>query len=51
MSKINELIQTLCPDGVEYKKLEEVAEYAKGRIPATDVDENTYVGVDNLLRI
>ena len=25
MSKINELIQTLCPDGVEYKKLGEVA--------------------------
>lgn len=50
MSKINELIQTLCPDGVEYKKLGEVAEYAKGRIPATDVDENTYVGVDNLLQ-
>lgn len=50
MSKINELIQTLCPDGVEYKKLGEVAEYAKGRIPATNVDENTYVGVDNLLQ-
>lgn len=50
MSKINELIQTLCPDGVEYKKLGEVAEYAKGRILATDVDENTYVGVDNLLQ-
>ena len=50
MSKINELIQTLCPDGVEYKKLGEVAEYAKGRIPATDVDANTYVGVDNLLQ-
>lgn len=50
MSKINELIQTLCHDGVEYKKLGEVAEYAKGRIPATDVDANTYVGVDNLLQ-
>lgn len=25
MNKINELIQTLCPDGVEYKKLGEVA--------------------------
>lgn len=38
-------------DDVEYKKLGEVAEYAKARIPATDVDENTYVGVDNLLQI
>lgn len=50
MSKINELVQTLCPDGVKYKKLGEVAEYARSRIPATDVDENTYVGVDNLLQ-
>lgn len=37
-------------DDVERKKLGEVAEYAKARIPATDVDENTYVGVDNLLQ-
>lgn len=31
MSKINELIQTLCPDGVEYKKLGEVAEVCRGK--------------------
>ena len=30
MSKINELIQTLCPDGVEYKKLLDVAESFTG---------------------
>lgn len=30
MSKINELIQTLCPDGVEYKKLGEVATINRG---------------------
>ena len=30
MSKINELIQTLCPDGVEYKKLGEVATISRG---------------------
>jgi type I restriction enzyme S subunit len=50
MSKLDELIQELCPDGVEYKTLEEVAHYAKERIPASGVDENTYVGVENLLQ-
>ncbi len=30
MSKINELIQTLCPDGVEYKKLGEVGMFYGG---------------------
>lgn len=31
MRKINELIQTLCPDGVEYKKLGEVANISSGK--------------------
>lgn len=31
MSKLQELIQKLCPDGVEYKKLEEVAIIKNGR--------------------
>lgn len=30
MSKINELIQTLCPDGVEYKKLGELFSFKNG---------------------
>lgn len=30
MSKLQELIQRLCPDGVEYKKLGEVAELRRG---------------------
>lgn len=50
MSKLDELIKELCPDGVEYKQLCEVAHYAKERIPASEVDENTYVGVENLLQ-
>jgi type I restriction enzyme S subunit len=50
MSKLDELIQELCPNGVEYKTLDEVAHYAKDRIPASNVDENTYVGVENLLQ-
>lgn len=49
MSKLDELIKELCPDGVEYKELAQVTEYAKNRVGASEVDENTYVGVDNLL--
>ncbi len=30
MSKLQELIQRLCPDGVEYKKLGEVCEFKRG---------------------
>ena len=30
MSKLDELIQELCPDGVEYKKLGEVSEISRG---------------------
>ena len=31
-------------------KLKDIAEYSKDRIDATDVDKNSYVGVDNLLQ-
>ena len=31
MSKLEELIQELCPDGVEYKKLGEIVEYQRGK--------------------
>lgn len=30
MSKLNKLIQELCPDGVEYRKLGEVCEFVNG---------------------
>ena len=30
MSKLEELIQELCPDGVEYKKLGEIASISRG---------------------
>jgi type I restriction enzyme S subunit len=49
MSKLVELIAELCPDGVEYKSLDEVSNYSSSRIEATDVDASSYVGVDNLL--
>ena len=35
---------------VEWKSLSEVAEYSTTRIKAEDLDENNYVGVDNLLQ-
>ena len=50
MSKLKELIAELCPNGVEYKELNEIAQYAKNRIDAKDVNENTYVSVENLLQ-
>lgn len=30
MSKLAELIKELCPDGVEYKKLNEISEMKRG---------------------
>ncbi len=50
MSKLEQLLQKLCPDGVEYKKLRDVAEYSKKRISASEVTVDTYIGVDNLLQ-
>jgi type I restriction enzyme S subunit len=65
MSRIDELIDRYCPDGVEYKKLGEVAEIKPGRdykhfetgdIPVygsggimTYVDEAAYCGPSVLL--
>lgn len=40
MSKLQELIQRLCPDGVEYKKLGEVAEVGTGSSDKKDADAN-----------
>ena len=48
MSKLQELIQELCPDGVEYKKLGEIADYPKERTSIKEI--NCYVGVENLLK-
>lgn len=49
MSRLEELIQQLCPDGVEYKNLGDVCSYATERIDASEVNANNYVGVENLL--
>jgi len=50
MSRIDELIQQMCPDGVEFRPLSVVADYGRGRVSASMVDEHNYVGVDNLLQ-
>ena len=50
MSKLQNLIDELCPNGVEFKKLGEVAYYPKKRIPCDSLTVNSYVGVENLLK-
>ena len=50
MNKLQELIQTLCPGGIEYKELQEICRYSKNRINVSEVDNTTYVGVENLLQ-
>lgn len=48
MSKLQELIQRLCPDGVEYKKLGEVLEYeqpTKYIVKSTEYDDSYSIPV------
>ena len=49
MSRIDDLIREHCPDGVEYRALGDVALYSKDRVGADALDDETFVGVDNLL--
>ena len=49
MNRLEQMIKELCSNGVEYKKLGDVATYSKNRISSQNVDEKSYVGVDNLL--
>ena len=48
MSRLRELMKELCPDGVEYKKLGEIAHYAKTRINICNIEIHNYVGVEHL---
>ena len=50
MTKIDELIRELCPDGVQVFRLEEIAHYTKTRIDCKTINEDNYVGVENLLQ-
>jgi len=49
MTKLQELIAELCPDGVEYVELEKISNYSSSRIDAKLLNSTNYVGVDNLL--
>lgn len=49
MSRLDDLIKELCPDGVPHKTLGEVASYSDTRVDASALDEKSFVGVDNLL--
>ena len=44
MSKLDELIQQLCPDGVEYKKLGDVVDIMRGASPRPI---NKYITTDD----
>ena len=50
MSKLQELIGKLCPTGVDFKKLGEVAPFVTTRVNTSDVNLEAYVGVDGLLQ-
>jgi type I restriction enzyme S subunit len=49
MSKLDQLIAELCPNGVEFVQLADVASYSSVRVSAEKMTSETYVGVDNLL--
>ena len=49
MSRIDELVERLCPDGVEYRALGEVADYVRMRVAASSLEPGSYVGVNELL--
>jgi type I restriction enzyme S subunit len=48
VSRIDELIRELCPDGVSYSVLGEVAAFATARVSPGAIAESSYVGVENL---
>ena len=49
MSRLDDLIQALCPDGVQFGALSEFAAYSSTRVGSNELDAETFVGVDNLL--
>ena len=50
MSKLKNLIDRLCPDGVKFKSLGEVAFIPNDRINIKRVPNGLYIGVENLLK-
>lgn len=51
MSEIEKLIQELCPEGVEFKKLGDTCYYPKARIGSSfSINEKNYISTENLLK-
>ncbi|MBU4556722.1 MAG: restriction endonuclease subunit S [Actinobacteria bacterium] len=48
MSRLDELIAELCPDGVAHHVLGDIASYATARVNPNAIVESAYVGVENL---
>ena len=44
MSKLKELIKELCPNGVEYKEIGEIANYRRGSFPQPYTNSSYYGG-------
>lgn len=49
MSRIDELLEELAPAGVRHVQLSDVAKYSDTRVDAVELDETSFVGVDNLV--
>ena len=50
MESIEQMIKRLCPKGVEWKKISEIAYYPKARINTNILSVDTYVGVESLIK-
>ena len=46
MSRINDLIKELCPNGVVFKRIGEIANYRRGSFPQPYTNESYYGGED-----
>lgn len=42
MNKIEQLIDGMCPQGVEFRALGEVTSYSKSRVDASTLNEQTF---------
>jgi len=49
VSRLDDLIRQYCADGVEFRALGEIAHYSDTRVSSDLLDNDTFVGVDNLL--
>lgn len=48
MSRIEQLIEELCPKGVEYKELGEIAQYRRGSFPQPYGETKWYDGENSM---